>query len=147
MKHPEKLKILLVDNDEVIQIYFKDIFWIYGFNNACDLAVVPSIDDAKQLLADPAKRPGVIFLGLALPHQVGDRTLIDTKYSFDFLERIKHDRTLKSIKVMIFSVHAEKELQEEAKEKGADGYIHKEESLPKDLVAILHNLVDGTKTS
>jgi CheY-like chemotaxis protein len=132
-----KLKILLVDDDEIVGIYFHDIFWIYGFEDRLELAIATNLDDAERIVADATKRPDVIFLDLALPKKVGERTIIDPKYSFDFVERVKHDPKLASVKVMIFSGHSEKEYVDEAKARGADGYIHKEQSLPKDLIATI----------
>lgn len=138
-----KLKILLVDDDEIIRIYFHDIFWIYGFENRCELTIANNLDEAEKIVADASTRPDVIFLDLALPKKVEERTLIEPKYSFEFLEKIKHDPKTKHIKVMIFSGHAEKEYMDEAQAKGADGYIHKEQSLPKDLVAMINKVIDG----
>ncbi len=142
-----KLKVLLVDDDEIIRIYFHDIFWIYGFESRCDLAIAANLDDADRIVMDPATRPDVIFLDLALPKKVGERTLIDPKYSFEFLEKIKKDPELHKIKVMIFSGHSEKEYVDEAKARGADGYIHKEQSLPKDLIATINSVINGIKKS
>lgn len=140
-----KPKVLLVDDDEIIQIYFHDIFWIYGFEKRCELLSATNLDDAERMVTDPASRPDIIFLDLALPKKVGERTLIDPKYSFEFLQRIKKDPNLASIKVMIFSGHTEKEFVDEATAAGADGYIHKEQSLPKDLIAAINSAIDGVK--
>jgi len=139
-----KPKILLVDDDEIIRIYFHDIFWIYGFENRCELAIATNLDDAEKIVADPTTRPTVVFLDLALPKKMGERTVIDPNDSFAFLERIKHDPETKGVKVMIFSGHSEKEYMDEAKAKGADGYVHKEQSLPKDLVATLNTVIGET---
>jgi len=144
MPNESRTKILLVDDDEIIRIYFHDIFWIYGFESRCDLTMAVNLDEAEKIVADPETRPDIIFLDLTLPKKVGERTLIDPEYSFEFLERIKADPATKGIKVMIFSGHAEKEFQEEAKAKGADGYVHKEQSLPKDLVDVINKVLGGT---
>jgi CheY-like chemotaxis protein len=85
------------------------------------------------------------FLDLALPKRVEDRTLIDPKYSFEFLRRMKTEPEFKNIKVLIFSGHSEKEFEDEAKKDGADAYIHKSESLPKDLVVVVTNLLKDFK--
>ncbi len=141
MADEKKIKVLLVDDEEIIRIYFHDIFWIYGFENRCDLAMAVNLDDAEKIVADPETRPDVIFLDLTLPKKVDERTLIDPEFSFQFLEKIKKDPETKRIKVVIFSGHADKEFQDEAKAKGADGYVHKEQSLPKDLVDAINNVL------
>lgn len=133
-----KLKVLLVDSDEIIRIYFHDIFWINGFEHRCELSVAADFETAERVIADPATRPDVMFLDLTLPKKVGDRTLVDPKYSFDLLQRVKGDPATKDIKVIIFSSHTEREFRDEAMAKGADQYLLKEQSLPKDLVAAVN---------
>jgi CheY-like chemotaxis protein len=140
----EKAKILLVDDEEIIRIYFHDIFWIYGFERRGDLTVVSNLAEAEKIVANPETRPDVIFLDLTIPQKIGERTVVDPEFSFAFLERIKKDPATKDVKVMIFSGHPEKEFQDEAQAKGADGFIHKEQSLPKDIVDVINKVLGGT---
>ena len=98
-----------------------------------------------NIVRDPNRRPDVIFLDLGLPKKVGDRILIDPKYSFAFLEWIKKDPELKHIKVLIFSGHDEQEYRDEASKMGADAYVRKEQSMPKDLISIITKLLDERK--
>ena len=142
-----KYKILLVDDDEIIRIYFHDIFWIYGFEKKCELLSSNNLDEAERMVTDAATQPDIIFLDLSLPKKVGERTLIEPKYSFEFLDRVKKDPKLATTKVFIFTGHAEKEYMDEAKAHGADGYIHKEQTLPKDLIATINAALDGIKKS
>jgi len=143
-KH-EKLKVLLVDDDEIIRIYFHDIFWIHGFEKDCELTITEDLDQAEAVMADPAKRPDIIFLDLGLPKKVDGRTIIDPKYSFEFTRKIKEDPSLAHIKIFIFSGHSEAEFREEAKTVHADGYIDKGENLVTDIVRMIAGLVADSK--
>jgi DNA-binding NarL/FixJ family response regulator len=141
----KKFKILLVDDDEIIRIYFHDIFWMYGFENRCELTVAGDLDQAETIVADPDRRPDIVFLDLVLPKKDGDRTVMDPKNSFAFLDRIKTDSATKHAAVFIFSSHSEGEYQKEAMKRGAAGFIHKEQTLPKDIVAIVNQALGAIK--
>jgi CheY-like chemotaxis protein len=137
----KKTKVLIVDDDEVIRIYFHDIFWIYGFEDRCELSVAADLDAAERTVVDPASRPSIVFLDLSLPKKVGGRTVIDPRYSFDFVKRIKADPLMSETRVVMLSDHAEKEFEAEAKEAGVDIYLRKGENLPKDIVELVSRLL------
>jgi len=138
MPTPEgKIKVLIADGSELIRIYFRDIFWINGFENCCELSTASDLDETEAMVADPKTAPDVIFLGLSLHKKIDGRILTDPKYSFEFARRIKSDPTLHTIKVFIFSSHMEKQFEQDAVDAKADRYIYKDQNLPKDLVAII----------
>lgn len=136
----QKIKILLVDDDEMIRIYFRDIFWIHGMDNKYDLAVTDSIKKAEEIIDDSETRPAIIFLDLVMPVEIDGRTIISPEAGFSLLKKIKSDPNMKNIKVIVFSGHAEEALQKEARKLGVETYLIKGSNLPKELVEFVENI-------
>jgi DNA-binding NarL/FixJ family response regulator len=137
----KKTKVLLVDDDQIIRIYFHDVFWINGFENRCELYLASDLEAAERVIGNPETRPDIIFLDLVLPKKVDGRTISDPKNSFEFLKKIKADHLMAKTSVIIFSGESDKKLEKEAKKYGADGYLRKEASLAKDIVSLTNNLL------
>ncbi|HVM76987.1 MAG TPA: response regulator [Candidatus Paceibacterota bacterium] len=140
MPDERKTKILLVDDEEIIRLYFQDIFWIYNLENHCELALAASLDEAEALIFNPATRPDILFLDLSLP-QAGGGVVLPPERSFQLLEKIKKDAATTALRVFVFSGHSEEEIEKEALAKGAERFIHKAENLPQDLVEVVKTLV------
>ncbi len=141
------IKVLLVDDDEVIRIYFRDILWIHGLDQRYSLTTVDSIDKAKKIINDPESRPDIVFLDLVLPFEKEGRTMIGPEAGLDLLRWIKSSAELKYIKVIIFSGHTEKSLKSKAKELGADDYLVKGENMPRDIVDFIEQKLGAGKNS
>lgn len=107
-----KTKILLVDDNEIIRIYLRDVFWIHGLENKYDLSAVESIEKAEKLIENPKTRPEIVFCDLVMPVTGGDKTAMSSAAGFSLLEKIKSDPELKKIKVIIFSGHDEKKYRD-----------------------------------
>lgn len=135
-----KTKILLVDDNEIIRIYFRDIFWIHGLENKYDLSVVESVEKAEKLIENPETRPEVVFCGLVMPLKQGDKTVVTPLAGFSLLEKIKSDPELKKIKVIIFSGHNEKRYRDRARKLGANSFLVKHKNMPRELVEFIENL-------
>ena len=135
-----KIKILLVDDDEMIRIYFRDVVWIHGLDRQYDLEVTSSLEKAEEMVRNPKTRPHILFLDLVVPVKEGERSVSTPEASFDLLKKIKEDPELRDIKVVIFSAHGEKSFQDEAKRLGAAGYLKKDESMPRDLIAFMEKI-------
>ncbi|MBI4159914.1 response regulator [Candidatus Wolfebacteria bacterium] len=132
-----KTKILLVDNDELVQIYFKDIFWIHGLDDKYDIEVVGDIDKAEEIIKNPQTRPRAVFLDLIMPMRKGPRIEDTAEAGISLLKKIKDDPELKSIKVFIFSGYTNETYKDIAKKLGAEDFIVKGQSLPQDLVTYI----------
>jgi CheY-like chemotaxis protein len=141
----KKVKVLIADGSEFIRIYFRDVFWINGFEDCCELSTTADLDATEAMVADPEKRPDVIFLGLSLRKKVDGRFVTDPRYSFEFARRIKSDPALRHIKVFVFSSHMEKRFERDAKDANVDKYIYKNQNLPKDLVALIASFTEHDK--
>ncbi len=130
----QKKRILLVDDNEVMRILFKNIFWIHGLSNEYELATVSNIHEAEEVLTNPEKIPHIIFTGLVMPFTKDGDTITSAEAGFTLLKRIKNDPTLSSVKVIIFSGYEDESFHKEALSLGADQYLHKKESMPQDII-------------
>ncbi len=129
------IKILLVDDDEVIRIFIRDVFWVHGNESLYEVTVSDNLAEAKNLVTDKKTRPDVVFLDLSMPGKKSDgSTFMNIEGSLDFLSEIKNNPETKDIKVLIFSGYKEPGLKEKLIERGADHYLVKGEYLPKELV-------------
>lgn len=136
----EKKKILLVDDSEIIRLYFRDIFWIHGLDSKYDLNICGDVEKAKQIVKDPLTRPSLVFSGLVMPIKQGNKTVSSPEAGFSFLSELKSDPELKKIHVIIFSAYDDKKYQDRAKELGADSFLAKQENMPRELVQFIENL-------
>src|SRR3989338_485700 len=138
-----KNKILLVDDSEIIRIYFRDIFWIHGLERKYDLTICRSIYQAENLIKDPKTRPRVVFTGLVMPIVEKNNTVVKVESGLSLLKMIKSDPELKNIIVVIFSGYDKKEYKDQATKDGADYFLLKHENMPLELVQFIENLKIG----
>jgi two-component system response regulator (stage 0 sporulation protein F) len=101
------IKLLIVDDEKGITDSLKDFFMHRGF----------SVDTANSgeeaLAAVKVNKPDIVFLDIRMRGISG----------LDVLEKIKNMD--KSIKVIMLTIHEEKEIVNKAKELGADEYVIK----------------------
>ncbi len=135
-----KIKILLVDNNEIIRIYFRDIFWIHGLDEKYDLAITETVEKAADIIKDEKTRPNVIFLGLVMPFASSGSLEPTAEAGFSILKMVKSDPELKKIKVIIFSGFDQKKYRDQARKLGADSYLVKHDNVPTELVKFIENL-------
>ena len=136
----DKINILLVDDNEVIRIFFKDIFWLHGLKEQFHLEIAAGVDEALAILHDPAKKIDVVFLDLVMPITKDGKEITTSEAGMSVLRTVKSDPTMSHIKVVVFSGYTDKKDIEEAKKNGADMYLAKEEHLPQDLIRIFDGL-------
>ena len=84
-----KIKILLVDDDEMIRIYFRDIFWIHGLDNKYEFSVAENIEKAEKIISDPKNRPNLMLLDLTMPVEKDDRVSVSPEAGLEFLKKLK----------------------------------------------------------
>ncbi len=130
-----KIKILLVDEDEMTQLYFKDIFWVHGRNKIYDVDIVHSLEEAEKRINNIKTRPNTIFLdiilGLENKNNSFDKFLEKT---VSFIEKIKEDKENSGIKIIIFSSKEEKYIRKRFPNINIDGYLKKGDLLPKEII-------------
>lgn len=138
----KKQKLLLVDDNELTRIYFREVFWLHGLEFKYDLVLTENVEQASKLLDSEATRPDIIFLGLVMPMKVNGTTITTPEAGFNILRKIKGDPTMRKIKVIIFSAFDKKEYQEQARALGADAYLVKGQNLPQDILNFVTNVLD-----
>lgn len=137
----KKIKIMLVDDDEMVRIYFRDIFWIHGLDNKYEFSVAENIAKAEKIISAPQNRPDLMFLDLTMPIEKDGRVSVSPEAGLEFLKKIKSDSSLKKIKVIVFSGHSEPSLQKQAKELGAENYLIKGNNLPMELIEFVEKTI------
>lgn len=130
-----KTNVLLIDANEMVQIYFRDIFWIHGLESKYEFTAVSSVEKARQIIANPETRPAIIFMDFVLP-EGKEAPKRGMESCLGFLREIKQSSELKNINIVLFSGHMDKVFQEKAKDLGA-GFMGKEDSMPNDIVQFL----------
>lgn len=136
----EKQKVLLVDDNEIMRIFFKDVFWLHGLDEKFKLELADGVESAKKILNDPERCPDIIFLDLVMPFEKEGRKIISEDAGLNFLKEIKSDKNLQKIRVFVFSSSDEKKTIETAKKLGAERFLVKQEHLPQDLVKVIEGL-------
>jgi len=134
-KIEEKIKILLIDDDEFIQILFKDIFWVHGAKGNYEIQIAPDLAAAKKIIENPEICPCLIFLDLMLTKSK-EKFSLEGNESIKFLKELKSDKKTKDIIVVIFSGYGDKEIVKRALASGADDFLVKGEFMPQDLIKI-----------
>ena len=131
-----KIKILLVDDDEMMRIYFRDVFWVHGGDDKYDITIVSSLAEAESKISDSETRPNTIFLDIMLPIKDGNNNPHDQmERSLSFVKKIKENKDLSKIKIIIYSGQKEKSIENEFNKLGIDGYLIKGELMPKEIIA------------
>lgn len=139
---PQKKKILLIDDNEIVRLMFSNVFWLHGLDDDYELATISRTEEAENILTNPATRPDIVFMGLVMPFTKDGKTETSAEAGFSMLKRIKDDPATKSIRVIIFSSYDEVEYREKVLALGAEMYLKKSESMPQDLIDLLRSLND-----
>ena len=66
-KGKKKIKILLIDDDEMMRIYFRDIFWIHGYSDTYEVTMAPSFEEAEKRIMNKDTKPDTIFMDVMIP--------------------------------------------------------------------------------
>jgi DNA-binding NarL/FixJ family response regulator len=136
-----KLEILLIDDDPMMCIYFRDIFWIHGGNNIYNVNIANTLTEAEDVIQNEKTRPSVIFMDIMIPTKARGESLDKTiSRNFSFIEKIKKDPELYRLKVVIYSSQNEKIIRDKAEELGVDGYIVKGEMMPKEIISYVDKM-------
>jgi CheY-like chemotaxis protein len=136
-----KKKILIIDDDEMMRVYFRDIFWIHGRSDTYEVTMASSIPEAEKMISNNEIKPDSIFLDVMMSIK-GENNSNDAQInrSLSFVKKIKCDKDLSSTKVIIYSGQKEKSIKDafcigsDFCESGVDGYIVKGDLMPKEII-------------
>lgn len=136
-KEKEKIKILLIDDDEMMRIYFRDIFWIHGRSDRYQVDMVSDLDKARDLIENKETRPDTIFLDVLMSSKGAgcSAPAYQMALSLGFIDKIKKDKELSVIKIVIYSGQKDSVLKEESLKVGVDAYLTKGEIMPREIIA------------
>ena len=131
----KKIKILLIDSDEMMRIYFRDIFWIHGRSDTYEITIAASFEEAEKKLADKETKPDTIFLDvmMSIPGE-NNSTDEQVKRTMSFIEKVKKNKDLAPLKIIIFSNQKDGSIKDEICKLGVDGYLVKGELMPKEII-------------
>lgn len=134
-KKLDKIKILLVDDDEMMRIYFRDIFWIHGRNDKYEVTMASSLEEALGVVMNKDTKPDTIFLDIMMPIKGGKNSPDEQiSRSLSFIEKVKGNKDITPTKIIIYSSQKEKFIKDEVYKLGADGYLVKGELMPKEII-------------
>lgn len=133
------MKILLIDDNEIVRLMFSNVFWLHGLDDKYALTTVGSIEEAYVFISNRDTRPDIIFTGLVMPFEKDGRKETSAEAGFSLLKRIKADHETESIRVIVFSGYNEDEYRTQALSLGAEMYLKKGENMPQDLIQIIRS--------
>lgn len=136
MEKDKKIKILLIDSDEMMRIYFRDIFWIHGRSDTYEVNMASSLVEADQIILNKETRPDTIFLDVIIPVSGENNSPKEEIHrTLSFVEEIKKNPELSNTRIIIYSCQKEKSIEDEFNKLGVDGYIIKGELMPREIIA------------
>jgi len=113
-----KLKILLVEDDGFLASIYAQKLELEGF----EVSLATNGEDGLRLATKD--KPALILLDLLMPKMDG----------FEVLEKLKEEKSLKDIPVLVLTNLGQREDVERCMKMGAIGYIIKAHSLPNETV-------------
>ena len=134
-------KILFVDSDEMMQIFFRDIFWVHGHDDRYHISVAKTLQEAQTAIANAETVPDVMFIDVMVPAEGGrEASSSQLEASINFIKKIKADKKTERIKIIVFSGHKDDAFQRKVIALGASGYLVKGEFMPKEIIDFVDKL-------
>ncbi|MFH1565109.1 MAG: response regulator [bacterium] len=120
------LKVLIVEDELDLREMYKVQFETTG----AQVFGADNIEDGFKIAKK--EKPDVALVDLLIKQDEGDKT--QAPNGFILLDKLQAGKETKNTKVVIISNLDTPEAKDEAKKKGAVGYIMKAETVPKDVV-------------
>ena len=135
-------RILLIEDDEMMRILFRDTFWIHSMRGSMvEVVTTRSLDEARKYLAETTEPPGILFLGLMLLTKNSDG--VETREvapTLAFIKELRSSEVYHAIPIVVYSRFNEDELKEQARDAGADHYLVKGQMTPREIVDFVEHL-------
>lgn len=122
-----RAKILLVEDEDILQRMYKQKLLLEGF----DPVVALDGEDGLNKLATENPPPDLILLDIMLPKLDG----------IEVLRRIKSDDKLKNIPVVMLTNNVNPEMTEKAMTLGASGYLMKSDKTPNEVITFIRQIL------
>lgn len=134
----DKLKVLLIDQDEFSRNITRDIFLIFG-KNKFSITSVDGPGAVEEYLKENI--PDIILMDLVFRKN----GWVSTDIGLDLLKKLKDDSRLVKTKIFIYSGYVD--LRNKALSLGADAFIIKGAHIPNELIEIVYkNIHDLSPT-
>ena len=143
----EKIKILLVEENEMVRYYFRDAFWLHGQPDAYEISFANGFSEARTYLREAQDIPDIIFFDLILHGNIDGKDVFAPEIGFQLLKEIRLLPRFNPSRIVIFSSPDYFSLWRKAKGFGANYFLKKDQFLPKHLVKWVDEIMiksDGT---
>ncbi len=140
----KKIKILIIDSNEMMRIYFRDIFWIHGRGNEYEVLTAASIPEAEKIVFDKSIGIDTIFLDIMMSSKKSHISAFEVARCVEFVTKIKSNKEFSCVKIILYSAYSEETLKENLSKIGIDGFLVKGESTPKEIIAYVDQ-IHGTR--
>lgn len=139
MEKNKKCRILLIDNDEMDRIFFRDIFWIHGEDDLYEITCAKSFGEALELIEK--EDFSIIFFDSLIPEKE-KRNDIDSQIdrTYSFISKIRNDDKHSKVKLVVYSGIRDKKIKKKLKSIGVDKYIYKGDLLPKEIISLMDKI-------
>ncbi|MFA5387781.1 MAG: response regulator [Candidatus Paceibacterota bacterium] len=113
-----KLKILVVEDEQILAEMYQDKFKKEGFE------VIAAKDGKEGIKMMREQKPALVLLDILLPNENG----------IDFLKKQKKDPELSSVPIIVFSNFDDPETKKETLDLGVKEYLIKSNHNPREIV-------------
>ena len=138
---PKTKRVLIIDNDEMSRILFRDIFWIHSTTeHPVEVEAVRSIAQARAALCEQQVPFDCIFIGLCLGSGEDGARPMDPQPSLAFIASLRAMSDYTLAHIFVYSKYDEQEYKDKAKEAGADDYIVKGQLTPQEIFDLVEKV-------
>ena len=118
-------KILIVEDDPDQILLYQTEFEVHKFEVMSEMSSPKAMDRAREF------QPDIIVMDLLMEEMDGIEVLV----------KLKADKELKKIPVLIFSNYEKQEKGNQALEQGAEDFIIKSKTMPRELVQRVNEII------
>ncbi len=142
MQETKTKRILLIEDDEMMRILFRDSFWIHSTSDqTTEVATTRSLSEARRYLKETAMPPDIIFTGLWLLTKNSDgATTREVAPTLEFIKELRNTAGYEHTCIVAYSRFSDGELKEQARDAGADHFLVKGEMAPREIVDFVEHL-------
>lgn len=132
----KKINILMIEDEKNLLQMYKKFFKENNCHFSASTKANTALEKIKQNNYD------VVILDIMLKENKGKgKVKLDSEQGWDILEAIRKDKQLKKIPVIIFSNLNSQADERKAKELGADNFLFKENTEPRNLMLAINKII------